>query len=69
MELLDLMIDLLKLFPFYCPKICDAVAVAKILNATLILPYLDVNPVWQDSRSGMPILFHSPFSNIKFFIT
>lgn len=32
------------------PKICDAVAVAKILNATLIIPYLEVNPVWQDSR-------------------
>lgn len=31
-------------------KICDAVAVAKVLNATLIIPYLEVNPVWQDSR-------------------
>ncbi|CAH9105178.1 unnamed protein product [Cuscuta epithymum] len=28
--------------------ICDAVAVAKILNATLIIPYLEINPVWQD---------------------
>ncbi|KAJ4745998.1 O-fucosyltransferase family protein [Rhynchospora pubera] len=31
--------------------ICDAVAVAKILNATLLIPYLEVNPVWQDSST------------------
>ncbi|PQQ00725.1 uncharacterized protein Pyn_20492 [Prunus yedoensis var. nudiflora] len=31
--------------------ICDAVAVAKILNATLVVPHLEVNPVWQDSSS------------------
>ncbi|KAJ6820509.1 uncharacterized protein M6B38_397630 [Iris pallida] len=31
--------------------ICDAVAVAKILNATLVIPHLEVNPVWQDRSS------------------
>lgn len=31
--------------------VCDAVVVAKILNATLVIPYLEVNPVWRDSSS------------------
>ncbi|MCL7033070.1 hypothetical protein MKW94_015592, partial [Papaver nudicaule] len=31
--------------------ICDAVAVARILNATLVIPHLEVNPVWKDSSS------------------
>ncbi|KAJ7513623.1 hypothetical protein O6H91_23G007400 [Diphasiastrum complanatum] len=31
--------------------ICDAVAVAKIMNATLLLPYFGVNRVWQDTSS------------------
>ncbi|KAI8536411.1 hypothetical protein RHMOL_Rhmol10G0254700 [Rhododendron molle] len=32
-------------------SICDAVAVAKILNATLVIPYFEMNLVWQDSSS------------------
>ncbi|GBG67936.1 hypothetical protein CBR_g1055 [Chara braunii] len=31
--------------------ICNAVAVARILNATLLLPEFDVNPVWQDTST------------------
>ncbi|XP_038886798.1 O-fucosyltransferase 31-like [Benincasa hispida] len=31
--------------------ICDAVAVARILNATLVIPHLEVNAVWKDSSS------------------
>ncbi|GAB2302650.1 hypothetical protein Dimus_036648 [Dionaea muscipula] len=33
-------------------EICDGVAVAKILNVTLVIPHLEVNPVWQDSSSS-----------------
>ncbi|XP_068649631.1 O-fucosyltransferase 31-like [Aristolochia californica] len=36
---------------FYSLKICDAVAIAKILNATLVIQHFEVNPVWQDSSS------------------
>ncbi|MBA0655788.1 hypothetical protein Goklo_008220 [Gossypium klotzschianum] len=44
--------------------ICDAVAVAKILNATLVIPYLEVNPVWQDSSSFMDIYDVDHFINV-----
>ncbi|XP_065881211.1 O-fucosyltransferase 31 [Euphorbia lathyris] len=44
--------------------ICDAVAVAKILNATLVIPHLEVNPVWQDSSSFMDIFDVDRFVDI-----
>jgi hypothetical protein len=31
-------------------QICDAVAVASILNATLLTPVFHLNSVWRDSR-------------------
>lgn len=31
-------------------QICDAVAVAGLLNATLLIPIFHLNSVWRDSR-------------------
>uniref|UniRef100_A0A1J3HZM3 O-fucosyltransferase family protein n=1 Tax=Noccaea caerulescens TaxID=107243 RepID=A0A1J3HZM3_NOCCA len=44
--------------------ICDAVAVAKILNVTLVIPRLEVNPVWQDSSSFTDIFDVDHFINV-----
>ncbi|XP_077234136.1 O-fucosyltransferase 31-like [Tasmannia lanceolata] len=44
--------------------ICDAVAVAKILNATLVIPHFEVNPVWQDSSSFAEIFDVDHFINV-----
>uniref|UniRef100_A0A0D3H6T5 O-fucosyltransferase family protein n=1 Tax=Oryza barthii TaxID=65489 RepID=A0A0D3H6T5_9ORYZ len=43
--------------------ICDAVAVAKILNATLVIPHLEVNPVWKDTSSFEEIFDVDHFIN------
>ncbi|OQU82997.1 hypothetical protein SORBI_3005G060100 [Sorghum bicolor] len=40
-------------------SICDAIAVAKILNATLVTPAFHLNSVWRDSRA----VRIAPFSN------
>ncbi|KAG6397530.1 hypothetical protein SASPL_143699 [Salvia splendens] len=45
-------------------KICDAVALAKILNATLIIPHLEVNPVWKDSSTFEEIFDVDHFINV-----
>uniref|UniRef100_A0A7N0TTQ6 O-fucosyltransferase family protein n=1 Tax=Kalanchoe fedtschenkoi TaxID=63787 RepID=A0A7N0TTQ6_KALFE len=44
--------------------ICDAVAVAKILNATLVIPHLEMNPVWKDSSSFTDIFDVSHFIDV-----
>ncbi|CAN1829166.1 O-fucosyltransferase 39 [Linum perenne] len=45
-------------------QICDAVAVAKMLNATLVIPHFEVNPVWKDSSSFMDIFDVDHFINV-----
>ncbi|EEF28699.1 O-fucosyltransferase 31 [Ricinus communis] len=44
--------------------ICDAVAVAKILNATLVIPHFEINPVWRDSSTFMEIFDVDHFINV-----
>lgn len=38
-------------------QICDAVAVAGLLNATLVIPMFHLNSVWRDTRHATVILF------------
>ena len=35
---------------YFPAQICDAVAVAGLLNATLVIPMFHFNSVWRDSR-------------------
>ncbi|MFS7920201.1 putative GDP-fucose protein O-fucosyltransferase [Helianthus anomalus] len=44
--------------------ICDVVDVAKILNATHVIPYLEVNPVWKDAIYFEDIFDVDHFMNI-----
>ncbi|ONM19559.1 O-fucosyltransferase family protein [Zea mays] len=43
-------------------SICDAIAVAKILNATLVTPAFHLNSVWRDSRMSFQVF--SKFGDI-----
>ena len=38
------------IFFVFLVQICDAVAVAGLLNATLVIPIFHLNSVWRDSR-------------------
>lgn len=39
-------------------QICDAVAVAGLLNATLVIPIFHLNSVWRDSRYLIMLTFN-----------
>lgn len=38
------------LFLFDCLQICNAVAVAGLLNAVLVIPEFEFHAIWKDSR-------------------
>lgn len=45
----------------YCGniQICNAVAVASLLNATLVIPKFLYSNVWNDPRYGKEFIIHS----------
>ncbi|XP_020253155.1 uncharacterized protein At1g04910-like isoform X1 [Asparagus officinalis] len=44
-------------------SICDAVAVAGLLNATLVIPFFHLNSVWRDSSCDTIIVCHLMFAS------
>lgn len=41
-------------------QICNAVAVAGLLNAILVVPHLDFHSVWVDPRQVTKLFFSGP---------
>lgn len=41
-------------------QICNAVAVAGLLNAILVIPHLDFHSVWVDPRQVTKLFFSGP---------
>lgn len=47
--------------PILGVQICNAVAVAKLLNATLIIPHFHLNSVWKDPRCVFSFFLNESF--------